>query len=78
MRKWRPPDVPSEWTVNHQIVVPKSYRHEILSLALEMPISGHLGVKKTYHKHIIKFLIIFISLVLNQLYLVIVNLVILV
>ena len=28
MRKWRPPDVSAEdeWTVNHQIVVPKVYR----------------------------------------------------
>ncbi|MES9950010.1 MAG: RNase H-like domain-containing protein [Candidatus Thiodiazotropha sp.] len=52
MRKWRPPDVPAddEWTVNHQIVVPKIYRSEILSLAHETPLSGHLGVNKTYHK----------------------------
>ena len=52
MRKWRPPDVPAddEWTVNHQIVVPKSYRQEILNLAHETPLSGHLGVNKTYHK----------------------------
>ena len=52
MRKWRPPDVPAddEWTVNYQIVVPKSYRHEILSLAHDMPMSGHIGVNKTYHK----------------------------
>ena len=52
MRKWRPPDVPAEdeWTVNHQIVVPKLYRQEILSVAHETPMSGHLGVNKTYHK----------------------------
>ena len=31
-------------------MVPKIYRSEILSLALEMPMSGHLGVNKTYHK----------------------------
>ena len=37
MRKRRPFDVPAddEWTVYHQIVVPKSYRHEILSIAHE-------------------------------------------
>ena len=31
MRKWRPPDVSAdeEWTVNHQIVVPRAYRPEI-------------------------------------------------
>ena len=35
MRKWRPFDVPAddEWAVYHQIVVPKSYRHELLSIA---------------------------------------------
>ena len=52
MRKWRPPDVSAddEWTVNHQIVVPRAYRSEILNLAHETPMSGHLGVNKTYHK----------------------------
>ena len=52
MRKWRPPDVSAEdeWTVNHQIVVPRIYRPEILNLAHETPMSGHLGVNKTYHK----------------------------
>ena len=52
MRKWRPFDVPAddEWAVYHQIVVPKSYRHEILSIAHESPMSGHLGINKTYHK----------------------------
>ena len=52
MRKWRSPEVPAddEWAVNHQIVVPKIYRSEILSLAHETPMSGHLGVNKTYHK----------------------------
>ena len=39
MRKWRPFHVPAddEWAVYHQIVVPKSYRHEILSIAHESP-----------------------------------------
>ena len=52
MRKWRSPEVPAydEWAVNHQIMVPKIYRSEILSLAHETPMSGHLGVNKTYHK----------------------------
>ena len=31
-------------------MVPKFYRSEILSLAHETPMSGHLGVNKTYHK----------------------------
>ena len=52
MRKWCSPEVPAddEWAVNHQIVVPKVYRSEILSLAHETPMSGHLGINKTYHK----------------------------
>ena len=52
MRKWRPPDVSveDEWTVNHQIVVPRVYRPEILNLAHDTPMSGHLGINKTYHK----------------------------
>ena len=52
MRKWRPPDVSAadEWTINHQIEVPRVYRPEILNLAHETPMSGHLGVNKTYHK----------------------------
>ena len=52
MRKWHPPDVSAEdeWTVNHQIVIPRVYRTEILNLAHETPMSGHLGVNKTYHK----------------------------
>ena len=52
MRKWRPPDVlvDDDWAVKHQIVVPKSYQAEILSLAHETPMAGHLGVRKTYHK----------------------------
>ena len=43
MRELRPPDVSAddEWTVNHQIVVPRAYRPEILNLAHETPMSGH-------------------------------------
>ena len=34
MRKWRPPDAlaDGEWTVNHQIMVPRACRREICSL----------------------------------------------
>ena len=57
MRKWRPFGVPAddEWAVYHQIVVPKSYRHEILSISHESSMSGHLGINKTYHKIINHF-----------------------
>ena len=48
MRKWRPPDVPAdaEWAVKHQVVLPKSYRNGVLSMAHETPLAGHLGVSK--------------------------------
>ena len=43
MRKWRSPEVSAdaELAVNHQIVVPKIYRSEILGLAHETSMSGH-------------------------------------
>ena len=31
-------------------MVPKAHRPEILNLARETPMSGHLGLSKTYHK----------------------------
>ena len=48
-RKWRPPDVSveNEWAVKHQIVIPKSFREEILSMVHKTPLSGHMGVTKT-------------------------------
>ncbi|KAJ8025620.1 hypothetical protein HOLleu_33227 [Holothuria leucospilota] len=52
MRKWRPPDalLDEEWRIYHQIMVPRTYRREILTIAHEMPFAGHLGVNKTYHR----------------------------
>ena len=52
MRKWRPPDceVSDEWRIMHQVVVPLVYREEILSLAHDTLLAGHLGVNKTYNK----------------------------
>ena len=57
MRKWRPPDVPAsdEWSANHQIVISKSYRDQILSVAHDSPMSGHLGINKTYNKILTHF-----------------------
>ena len=57
-RKWRPPNVSAddEWTVNHQIVVPRAYRPEISNLAHETPKSGPLGVNKTYYNILNNFL----------------------
>ena len=67
MRKWRSPEVPAddEWAVNHQIVIPKIYRSEILSLAHETPMSGPLGVNKTYHKILNHFIGLVVSDVSN-------------
>ena len=52
MRKWRDPRVPAneEWSVFHQIVVPKKFRGEILRLGHEVPMAGHLGIRKTFDK----------------------------
>ena len=54
MRKWRPPDVliEDEWAVKQQIVVPKSNRLEILSMAHEPPppLSGLMDVNKICRK----------------------------
>ena len=57
MRKWRPSTVPvnEEWLVRYQIVIPRTYRSEVLSLACETPLSGHLGLNKTYQKIITHF-----------------------
>ena len=52
MRRWRPPDVPAnaKWAVHSQVVVPKPYRLQILSMAHETPLADHLGITKTYDK----------------------------
>ena len=52
MRKWRPPDVPAsdEWQVVHQIEVPKVYHREVISIAHDGPMAGHLGVRKTHNR----------------------------
>ena len=50
MRKRWPLDasVDNEWLAQYQSVVPTPYRSHILNLAHGIPISGHLGVCKTY------------------------------
>ena len=52
MRRWRPPTVPvnEEWQIRYQNVIPATYRPEVLSLAHETPLSGHLGINKAYQK----------------------------
>ncbi len=50
MRKWSPvmADDP-EWSVIYQVVIPECYREQVLSLAHDHDLLGHLGIKKTYH-----------------------------
>ncbi|XP_072182256.1 uncharacterized protein [Diadema setosum] len=52
MRRWRPPDATSDEDFRdvHQVVLPKMYRKEIISLAHEAPLAGHLGINKTQEK----------------------------
>ena len=52
MRKWRPPDTSpqDDWAIKHQIIVPKPYQKEILSIAHDSPMAGHMGINKTYSK----------------------------
>ena len=49
MRKWRNSVVPANetWNEVHQIVLPKAYRQEVMHLAHDLPVAGHLGVRKT-------------------------------
>ena len=52
MIKSRPPDaaVSEEWQIIQQAVLSKCCHKEIMSLAYESPMAGHLRVDKTYHK----------------------------
>ena len=52
MKKWKSASdsMPEDWRDVHQIVVPPKHRKEILHLAHDNPLAGHLGVNKTYHR----------------------------
>nr|XP_054753799.1 deleted in malignant brain tumors 1 protein-like [Lytechinus pictus] len=45
MRKWRPPRRPADedWCIIHQVVVSPCYLTEILKMAHELPMAGHVG-----------------------------------
>lgn len=49
MRKWSPENLNYDWSSVFQVVVPKSYRENVLSVAHDHELSGHLGIKKTYY-----------------------------
>ena len=57
MRKWRSLNIPAshKWGVVYQVVVQPPYRKDILVLAHDMPLVGHLGVDKTYRKVLYHF-----------------------
>ena len=52
MRKWTPlfASPGDDWSVVTQVVVPSKYRCDILSLAHDHQLAGHLSVNKTYDR----------------------------
>ncbi|KAK7909313.1 hypothetical protein WMY93_013997 [Mugilogobius chulae] len=56
-RRWTPPyaSPKDEWSVVSQVVVPSKFRHEVLSLAHDNPLAGHLGIRKTYSRILRQF-----------------------
>ena len=52
MRKWSPTecDNSEKGEIVYQIVVPTVHRREVLELAHDLPMSGHLGVRKTHNR----------------------------
>ena len=52
MRKWSPTECGNseKGETVYQIVVPTVYRREVLELAHDLPMSGHLGVRKTHNR----------------------------
>lgn len=51
VRKWMPrTGADGVWNTVCQVVIPKPFRSHILSLAHDIPWSGHLGVTKTYDR----------------------------
>ena len=52
MRKWVPRQLSAQddWGIVEQVVIPRAYRNAILNLAHDNPLSGHLGVNKTFDR----------------------------
>ncbi len=50
MRKWKPEDDYSDCREVHQVVLPAAYRPQVLKLAHENVLAGHLGINKTFHR----------------------------
>ncbi|KAL0153953.1 hypothetical protein M9458_050710 [Cirrhinus mrigala] len=50
MRKWKPRQEELGWQEVQQIVLPSNYRQQVLKLAHEHLLSGHVGITKTYYR----------------------------
>ncbi len=51
MRRWNKSNsVENEWNIVYQVVVPTAFRQQVLSLAHDHMIAGHLGITKTYNR----------------------------
>ncbi len=51
MRKWHKNNTTDdEWNVVYQVVVPSIFHQQVLTLAHDHLLSGHLGVTKTYNR----------------------------
>lgn len=48
MRKWTPSHTDNDWSTVFQVVVPKPYREQVMSVAHDHELSGHVGIRKTY------------------------------
>ncbi|XDV34329.1 hypothetical protein PO909_004496, partial [Leuciscus waleckii] len=48
MRKWTPSHRDNDWSTVFQVVVPKPYREQVMSVAHDHELSGHVGIRKTY------------------------------
>ncbi len=53
MRKWSPRHAENDWSTVFQVVVPKPYREQVLCVAHDHELSGHVGIRKTYD-HLMK------------------------
>ena len=47
-RQWRPRDRPAE--VCDQIMLPHPFRQNVLTMAHDIPMAGHLGQERTLHR----------------------------
>ena len=58
MRKWPPTECGNseKGETVYQIVVPTVHRREVLELAHDLPMSGHLGIRKTHNRVLQHFL----------------------